>query len=145
MNQNKKSTPREVEGAVTLLLIALGIGVVRSIMAVATFGEIGTPRFYWYVMLLICVLMLFILYMILKGYNWVRIVLIVVFLTDLLFFIRDLWLNLPKDNLSQFLYFLGGIQAGLHLVAILVLFTKPSMEEKVTLSKGFFLGSLLGW
>ncbi len=125
---SSKQKPKQVLTAIKLLWASLLIGILRSSLEASNnlnsikdsgFG----PGFFIFTTLFAFAFLVFFIYMIDKGKNWARITFLVLFVLGLFFAVPTLIKSLEFNFFSGFL---GVCQAGIQIIALFLLFQKPS-------------------
>jgi hypothetical protein len=123
MEQNlTKNRPGKVSTALTLLYVALGLGVLRNILEASRFSWTGPAGFVMLITLALFAIGLFLIRMTGRGENWARIALLVAFILVIPFVM--IFLAFSAANPIYGLLGLGQIL--LPVMALVFLFQKPS-------------------
>lgn len=119
--------PRRITIAIKLLYLNLGIGILRSFLEAARLTSSAPAPIGFIVVIQIVTLaiIMFLIYIIGKGKNWARIIILVLFLIGLPFSIRPLLQSLAANLFSGLL---GIAQTILQIIALIFLFQKASSD-----------------
>ena len=126
-NQAQRSRPDKVSMAVKLLYVTLGIGVLRFIIDPSSLSQIAQMDLEVFVGITAFsfILIWFFIYMIGKGRNWARIILLVSFIIGTPFAVPILLQSLVEKSISGLLTTGTLVLQG---IALVFLFQKPSSE-----------------
>lgn len=123
LSNDSPEKPSQVKNAVYLLYATLVMGVVSSILNLSDPGVQASLGFALVAMVITFAILLFNVTMISRGRNWARMVYLVLYVIGLPRSIVFLLQMLPSNTLTALI---GTVQAILQLVAIVLLFQKPS-------------------
>ncbi len=115
--------PGKVGTAIKMLYIAIAIGALQIIINSPTYAHMQSPATALSVAIGGIVLDLFFIYMVSKGHNWARIILLIFFIIGVLTFIPQLLHNLTFYPIPTVL---GIAEIIIEAIALFFLFQKPS-------------------
>ena len=115
--------PTKIVHAIKMIYLVIGIGVIRTMMTVIRHADVRSPDFLIKTKLLFYSASLFLIYMMGKGKNWARWLLVVIFAISIPLVILPSFGWISHNPVHALLAFL---QLALYIVALVFLFHRSS-------------------
>lgn len=125
MSDNKNNKPRAIRTATYLLYFSVVIGIVRTGMTVMRHIDVRTPHFYVGTKLALYALSFFLIYKLAQGYNWAKWAMIALLVAAIPLGVLP---TLDSVQHSPLHSALGFVQLAALIVAVVLLFRKPSSD-----------------